>query len=130
VVSYDLRGTGESDRPPGPYSLDDFVSDLRGLIDELGLERPALVGHSYGGSIVLRYAADHSGEVAAVVSAAGPAVLPEQGRQGMLDRADTVEARGMDAVAETVATNGMAPSFREAHPDEFRTWADLLAAND
>jgi 3-oxoadipate enol-lactonase len=130
VVSYDLRGTGESERPPGPYSLDDFVGDLRRLAAELDLEQPALVGHSFGGSIALRYAAEHPGDVSSVVSVGGPVALPEQGRQGMRDRADTVEADGMRAVSETVATNAMAQSFREANPDDFRAYADLLAAND
>ena len=36
----------------------------------------------------------------------------------------------MEAVAETVATNGLAPSFREAHPEEFRAFIRLLAGND
>jgi 3-oxoadipate enol-lactonase len=130
VVTYDLRGTGGSERAPGPYSLDDFVADLRGLVEELGLERPALVGHSFGGSIALAYAARSPDEVAAVVSAGGPVVLSEQGQQAMRDRAETVEAQGMGAVAETVATNAMAPSFREAHPDEFRAYVEVLAAND
>jgi 3-oxoadipate enol-lactonase len=130
VVTFDLRGTGGSERAPGPYSMNDFVADLRGVVEELGLERPALVGHSFGGSIVLAYATRYPDEVAAVVAAGGPVVLPEAGQQGMRDRAETVEAQGMSAVAETVATNGTAPSFREAHPDEFRTYVEVLAAND
>jgi 3-oxoadipate enol-lactonase len=130
VVTYDLRGTGGSGRPAGPYSLDDFVDDLRSLVRHLGLERPALVGHSFGGSIALAYAAQYPEEVAALVVAGGPVLLPEQGRQGMRDRAETVETSGMGQVAETVATNGTAPSFRENHPDEFRRYVDVLAAND
>jgi 3-oxoadipate enol-lactonase len=130
VVTYDLRGTGESGRPAGPYSLDGFVGDLRELIEELGLERPSLVGHSLGGTIVLAYAGTYPDEVAAVVAVGAPIVLPDQGKQGMRDRAQVVEADGVGMVAETVATNGMAPSFREAHPDEFRAYVDVLSAND
>ena len=66
----------------------------------------------------------------AVVSAGGPVVLPEQGQQGMRDRAEKVETRGMAAVAETVATNGTAPSFRERDPDGFEALVAMLAAND
>src|SRR5262249_21980648 len=66
----------------------------------------------------------------AVVSAGGPVVLPVQGRQAMRERAETVEATGMGPVAEPVATNALAPSFREAHPEELRAYAALLAAND
>jgi 3-oxoadipate enol-lactonase len=130
VVTYDLRGTGGSGRPPGPYSLDDFVGDLRALVRELDLNRPALVGHSFGGSIALAYAAGHPDDVAAVVSVGGPVVLPEQGRQGMRDRADLVEREGMAAVAETVATNGTSPSFRERDPKGFARLVAMLAAND
>ena len=129
VVTFDLRGTGGSARPPGPYSLDDFVGDLDAVVRSLALERPALVGHSFGGSIAVAYAARHP-EVAAVVTAGGPVVLPEAGRQALRERAETVEAAGMGPVAEPVATNALAPSFREAHPDELRAYASLLGAND
>jgi len=130
VVTYDLRGTGASGRPPGPYSLDDFVSDLRALVEALELERPALVGHSFGGSIALAYAARYPDGVAAIVSAGGPIVLPEQGRQGMRDRAEKVESEGMASIAETVATNGTAPSFRERDPRGYEQLVTMLAAND
>jgi 3-oxoadipate enol-lactonase len=130
VVTFDLRGTGASGRPPGPYPLEDFLGDLGALVRELDLDRPALVGHSFGGSIALAYAAGHPDEVAAVVSVGGPVVLPEQGQQGMRDRADLVEREGMAAVAETVATNGTSPSFRERDPEGFERLAAMLAAND
>jgi pimeloyl-ACP methyl ester carboxylesterase len=130
VVTYDLRGTGRSERPPGPYSLDDFVGDLRALVEALELARPALVGHSFGGSIALAYAARYPAEVSAVVCVGGPVVLPEQGRQGMRDRAEKVEREGMGAVAETVATNGTAPSFRERDAQGYDELVAMLAAND
>ena len=130
VVTYDLRGTGGSERAAGPYSLDDFVGDLRALVEELELANAALVGHSFGGSVALAYAARYPGDVSAVVSVGGPVVLPEQGRQGMRDRADLVGREGMGAVAETVATNGTAPSFRERDPEGFDALVAMLAAND
>jgi 3-oxoadipate enol-lactonase len=130
VVTYDLRGAGESAVPPGPYSLDDFVGDLGSLVGDLGLERPVLVGHSFGGSIALAYAAEHPSETSAVVGVGAPTDLPDAVRQGLRDRAATVEASGMEAVAETVATNGTAPSFRQRQPDEFRAFVGVLAAND
>jgi pimeloyl-ACP methyl ester carboxylesterase len=68
--------------------------------------------------------------VSAVVAVGGLTDLPDAARQGLRDRAETVESSGMQAVAETVATNAIAPSFHGRQPDEFRAFVELLAAND
>jgi len=130
VVVYDLRGSGRSEVTPGPYTIELLASDLDALVQALGLGRVALMGHSMGGSIVLEYAATRPDSVRAVVAVAAPTELPEQGKAGLETRAQTVEAEGMSAVAETVATNGLAPSFREAHPEEFQELISLLAGNN
>ena len=130
VVAYDLRGSGRSEVTPGPYTIELLASDLDALVQALGLGRVALMGHSMGGSIVLEYAATRPDSVRAVVAVGAPTELPEQGKAGLETRAQTVEAEGMSAVAETVATNGLAPSFREAHPEEFQELISLLAGNN
>ena len=112
VVAYDVRGSGRSDAPPGPYTVGGLADDLQALLVTLGYERVAIVGHSMGGGIALELAGRDPARVRAVVGVGAVAELPEQGRAGMAARAETVEAEGMVAVAETVATNGLAPSFR------------------
>jgi pimeloyl-ACP methyl ester carboxylesterase len=49
----DLPGFGQSDRDARGYYLPDFSDFLLGFIAELRLERPALVGHSFGGRVCL-----------------------------------------------------------------------------
>ena len=66
-VAVDLRGHGASDAPHDAYAMDDFLADLDALIGELGLGRPILVGHSFGGSIALAYADRYPERVAALV---------------------------------------------------------------
>lgn len=130
VIAYDLRGSGQSEVTPGPYTIDLLTEDLRAIVAALRLGRVALVGHSMGGSIALSYAARHPEDVLALVGIGAPAELPEQGRAGMATRAETVEAEGMGAVAETVATNGVSPTFREHNPEEFQELISMLAGND
>jgi 3-oxoadipate enol-lactonase len=130
VVAYDLRGSGASEVTPGPYSIDLLADDLRALVGQLGLGPVALVAHSMGGSIALAYAARHPADVLALVGIGAPAEFPDQARVGLEARAAAVEADGMGAVAETVATNGVSPTFREGRPEEFGELVALLSGND
>jgi pimeloyl-ACP methyl ester carboxylesterase len=68
VTTYDLRGHGYSGTPPTGYSADDMAEDLLGLVDTLGLEPPALVGHSFGADVALYFAARNPGRVSQVMA--------------------------------------------------------------
>ncbi len=61
LICYDHRGSGRSARPHGqdPYHIDRFVADIEGVAIGLGLERFALLGHSFGGIVALRFALAH-----------------------------------------------------------------------
>ena len=66
-ITYSQRGFGLSpDVPSGP-GRGAFVDDLRSLLDDLGIERTALVGQSMGGRSVLGFAAAHPERVEALV---------------------------------------------------------------
>ena len=58
TIALDLNGFGYTERPHGlePYTRSGQVELIRGVLDRLGLERVDLVGHSYGGAIVLTFA--------------------------------------------------------------------------
>lgn len=55
-TTYDLRGHGYSDMPPTGYTTADHASDLDRLLDNLGIERAHVVGHSFGADVALHYA--------------------------------------------------------------------------
>lgn len=48
VICPDLRGYGWSDKPRSSYRKDEFMVDMLGLLDELGLDRVIWVGHDWG----------------------------------------------------------------------------------
>lgn len=50
----DLKGFGENADMPFPYSLDDYVNEVKDYIKENGLNRPHVIAHSFGGRIVLK----------------------------------------------------------------------------
>jgi pimeloyl-ACP methyl ester carboxylesterase len=57
VITMDLMGLGDSDRPPRVYSVDDYAKTVITLLDELGIEKTSIFGSLTGGYI--------AGEVAA-----------------------------------------------------------------
>lgn len=67
VVTLDLRGHGDSDKPVQRYHPDDHAADLAWLIESLELDRPILVGHSMGGVVVLRYSDLYPGTYRALI---------------------------------------------------------------
>lgn len=67
VITPDLFGHGESDKPPGDYSLGAHAASLRDLFDALDVDNATLVGHSLGGGIVLQMAYLFPDRVTAVV---------------------------------------------------------------
>jgi pimeloyl-ACP methyl ester carboxylesterase len=64
VVAVDQRGIGLSDKPAGGYDTATLADDLVALMDALGHERFALVGHDTGFAISYAVAADHPDRVA------------------------------------------------------------------
>lgn len=69
VVLYDHRGNGRSDGwdDRSRWNLDTWADDVVALCAALGIERPIVLGQSFGGFVAQRYAARHPGHPAAVV---------------------------------------------------------------
>jgi pimeloyl-ACP methyl ester carboxylesterase len=83
VTTYDLRGHGYSSMTPTGYDADRMVDDLAGLLDALEIERPSLVGHSYGADIALYFAHRLPERVEQVVAIEGalPALVHARSRE-------------------------------------------------
>ena len=53
------RGHGDADHPAHGYGLDDYVGDVAGFMDAVGVEAALIVGHSGGSYAAQRFALDH-----------------------------------------------------------------------
>lgn len=60
AVVWDLRGTGRSDSPAGPYTVEILTSDLEAILAETAVTRAHLVGVGLGGMIALEYASRYT----------------------------------------------------------------------
>jgi 3-oxoadipate enol-lactonase len=66
-ITFDNRGTGESDTPPGPYTIDAMADDVAGLIEHLDLGPVKAVGWSLGGCVVQSLLIHHADKLDAAV---------------------------------------------------------------
>ena len=128
LVLVDNRGIGRSDRPPGPYSVEDMAGDVLAVLDHLQLESADLVGASLGGMVTLQVAASRPGRVQRMVLMAATAGEP----QGTALPAGTAAllAGHVRRTAETprrLIEGALAPSTVRARPQLVQ---DLLALRE
>ena len=107
VILPDLRGFGESTTVDSPYSMDDYAADIAGLLDQLGVQRAAIVWHSMGGYAALAFARLYPERVSGLglVSSQVLADAPER-KEGRYKSAADVSANGIESVVAT-----MTPKF-------------------
>lgn len=51
LLAHDQRGLGQTERPPGPYSMADYAEDAAALLDHVGWDRCGVMGVSFGGMV-------------------------------------------------------------------------------
>lgn len=111
VVSLDLRGHGDSDKPQGPYPVAAFVDDVAYVIEHLGLGRVVAVGHSGGAMTVLQLAAEQPDRVAGVVMVdAAPFVFPPELRAAIEAMLAAMEAGNQEPRRQFIAERMFLPT--------------------
>jgi len=71
MVTVEMRGAGESDKPAGDYTLDLYVDDLNSIIKELHDKNIVLIGESCGACIGIKYVTKYPGKVSKLVLIGG-----------------------------------------------------------
>jgi len=134
VVTFDLRGHGQSDKPAGPYTLPLFSSDAAGLLKALDIDSAHIVGVSLGGGVAFQLTIDYPELVKTLtIVNSGPAMggTFEQAQQEIERRVAIVQQVGMRAMGEALAPNlfpkleqqplreGFIESWAENDPDAY-----------
>ncbi len=120
TLRYDLRGHGETGKPPGPYTLDDFVADLAALMQAQGFARAHLAGFSLGGLVAQGFALAHADRLhrLALISTVAGRTTEERARvKGRLD----LVAQGIPGAHFGVSVGRwFTEAFQQAHPRRSR----------
>jgi pimeloyl-ACP methyl ester carboxylesterase len=117
VLTYDLYGRGYSDRPPGPYNLDLFTTQLNDLLIALHIDQPVdVVGLSMGGYITADFAARYPERVRRVALLAPQSVS--------MDSAPYTSLVTLPVLGEYLFTVYIGPYYMSESSGEFESSSD------
>lgn len=116
-IRYDLRGHGTSPAPPGPWNIDDFVTDHLRMLDRLGVRAADTVGFSLGGLIVQRIAVVRPDVVRRLVVIGSVADRTPEETERVLARLALVEAEGPGRAAGQSVERWYTREYLDTHPE-------------
>lgn len=120
VVTYDIRGLGQSYVGDGQYTMEAYVHDLNAVIDELGLDNPIICGLSMGGYIALRAIESNTDKYAGLILCDTKA--EDDDKEAKLKRAagiDKINVSGLESFVEDFVPNCFAPKSIKEKSDIF-----------
>lgn len=123
TITLDYRGTGESDKPDAPYSIEIFAADAIAVLDELGIESADVYGTSMGGRTAQVIAGRYPERVRKLVLGC----TSPGGRHGF-ERSDAVRRSlgqlDREAARQALAELMYTPAWLTAHPGPHQTMGD------
>lgn len=130
LIRYDLRGHVQSDKPAGPYDLDGFTSDLRALLDAVGIDRCHVAGFSLGGLVAQSVALSLPDRVDHLMLISTVAGRTDEERRRVLERLDMVANGIPGGHFQNSLSRWFTDDFRKAHPDIIAAHAEQNRRND
>lgn len=118
LLAPDLRGHGDSQAVPGPYSMDLFADDLAVFLDAMGISEPVVFcGLSMGGYIAFAFFRRYPQRLRGLVLTATRATADTpEGRQARDQAAVLARQRGIAAIAESMVERLLSPRTRQEKP--------------
>ncbi|WP_238479090.1 alpha/beta fold hydrolase [Natranaeroarchaeum sulfidigenes] len=115
TLVWDLRGTGRSDVPEGPYTVPQMANDLEAVLADHGVRNVHLVGCGLGGMVALDYAQRHNR--AETLTLIGTTPGGDEAERN-IDRLDDAFAPRDDEEALASSLEAvLSAAFREQHPE-------------
>jgi pimeloyl-ACP methyl ester carboxylesterase len=130
VITFDNRGVGGTDKPPGPYTAEMLAEDTAGLLAALGVECAAVMGHSMGGYVAQALVLSRPELVGKLILSAtnfgGPRHVPvtQEALAVLMD----VTGEPMERLRRGILIS-CAPGFGEGRPDVVKEWLAYRAQN-
>ena len=130
ILTYDCRGHGASDKPPGPYTIDLFADDLSDLLDAVGWKSAIVAGASMGGSVALGFAAKYPLRLSALGLFDATAWYGANAPSNWEERAIKAKTDGLSGLVGFQKTRWFGDAFREQNTDIVNASVTTFLKND
>jgi pimeloyl-ACP methyl ester carboxylesterase len=119
VLAPDLRGHGESQAVPGPYSMGMFANDLNAFLDALQINQPVVVcGLSMGGYVTFEFHRKYAHRMAGLILTATRATADSpEGRAARDQAAQTAQQQGIPAIIDGMLAKLVSPTTYQERPE-------------
>jgi lipase len=128
LLAPDLRGRGHSGSLPGPYGMAAHVADMLAVLDDAGVERAVLVGHSMGAYVAASLAAQHPERVSELLLVDAGLSIPLPPDQDPASILELVLGQAIGRLRMTFATVDEYVGLWRAHPALQQEWDDDVDA--
>ncbi len=130
VLAVDCRGHGASDKPAGPYSVEQFADDLAAVLDDAGWDKALVGGASMGGCVALAFGARHSDRTEGLGLFDTTAWYGDTAVDDWEGRGQKAKSNGMAALTDFQKTRWFSDGFRNANPGVIDDAVTVFTAND
>lgn len=130
VLLYDCRGHGRSDKPQGPYTVEQFADDLADLLAAIGWPSAVVAGASMGGCISLAFAEAYPHKLDGLGLVDTTAWYGPTAPRDWEERARKGASEGLAALIGFQTTRWFSDRFRAAHPEVVDAAVKVFLAND
>ncbi|MBI4641619.1 MAG: alpha/beta fold hydrolase [Candidatus Tectomicrobia bacterium] len=130
VVRCDIRGHGQTESPPGGYSMPIFSEDLFRFLRSQRFESAYICGLSLGGMVALRFALDHPEMVEALILCDTSSEGQTQSTKAHIDAMENIaQEKGMEGIIEYRLENGLVPENIRNDPEQLRLYRERMLAS-
>ncbi len=138
VLTYDVRGHGQTELPEGELTTELWVEDIYALLKTLNISESILLGYSMGGAIAFEFTLAHPEMVKALVlSNSGGAGAGRRSEEEMREmearrqaQIEAIKKEGMEAVVKDRLSRIFSPGFAEKNPDTVARYRAILLQNN
>ncbi len=130
VITFDLLNHGESPTIPKEASLHHWTGQVDRLLDELKLNKPTIVGFSFGVPITLAYTLNHISRVRSIVLLNGVYNRTPEEASGVRTRYEEAIKNGPGILIDAAIDRWFSPKYQDNNPDVIAYVRERLESND